>query len=601
MSFEGRMSRGIGLASLFGGIVLALLTSSGPVAGVAVLQKDDEYPKPDREIKLIGASECKVCHSELNPAAKEAYQNTQGYHFVRLWENEVWSQHDLHSKAYANLATSRTKELTKAEPNATAERMEQNFRKLPGRENYSVATDTACLACHASTKKPTSVEPPGKWVVDSFLPRDGVGCEMCHGHGNAYQQRHRQPVEAEKPAPGEPIQIVPWRNWAPSVKSEWGLVNLRDPSVAATKCASCHVGNKDEGRFVTHEMFAVGHPPLLPLDLMAYAREQPRHWGLASEMPYIANLAKHDPKKAFDTFHYREGESLVARRFVESTIGALAASNILTGQLAGVAKEKNDGLDYAAFDCYSCHHNLKYPSDRQARGYDGPPGRPQFRLAPFALARLVIDHAATMEKGEDLKPLAAELDAIHKRLALSFGNKTYGDPDAVTKATDEVAAWCLKAKAKLQDVRYTKAETAKLLAKVVAAASREPIAEPRSVPASQRAVADPELAQLYVWAAETLILDRAGTPEELKGGPPPKPPAVVAELREALKGTVVTRLRGPEALFHYEQKATGGLPSPTLVSVDKRLTDRMETFNSYRGDAFREAFKKLAPKIGELK
>ena len=150
-------------------------------------------------------------------------------------------------------------------------------------------------------------------------------------------------------------------------------------------------------------------------------------------------------------------------------------------------------------------------------------------------------------------------------------------------------------------MRYTKAETAKLLAKVVEAASREPIAEPRSVPASQQAVADPELAQLYVWAAETLILDLAGTPEERKGGPPAKPPAVVAELREALKGSVVTRLRGPEALFYYEKKATDGLPSPTLVSVDKRLRDRMETFNSYRGDAFREAFKKLAPRIGEMK
>ena len=425
---------------------------------------------------------------------------------------------------------------------------------------------------------------------------------MCHGHGNAYQQRHRQPEDAVKPAPGEPIQIVPWRNWPPSEKTKWGLVNLRDPSVAATKCASCHVGNKDEGRFVTHEMFAVGHPPLPPLDLMAYAREQPQHWGLASEMSYITSLAKKDAEKAFELFHYRgESESLVTRRFVESTIGALAASNVLTGQLAGLAREKNDGLDYAAFDCYSCHHNLKYPSDRQARGYDGPPGRPQFRLAPFALARLVIDHAAAMEKGADLKPLAAELDAIHKRLALSFGNKTYGDPDAVSKATEEVAAWCSKAQMRLQPVRYTKAETAKLLAMVVEAASREPIAEPRSVPASQRAVADPELAQLYVWAAETLILDLAGTPEEPKGVPPAKPPAVVTDLREALKGTVVTRLRGPEALFHYEQKATGGVPSPTLVSVDKRLTDRMETFNSYRADVFRDAFKKLAPRIGEMK
>lgn len=598
MSFEGRMSRDIGLASLFGGIVLALLASSGTSHSASTLQ-----PKPPEGQKLewVGASVCQRCHQEKEPRELKEYQQTQAYDFVRLWENRVWENHDLHSLAYKHLTTNATKEATGGEVNKTAQRMEDNLKAQRGKE-YTVALDVNCLVCHASSQSPLDRETFAASKPDFYKTEDGVGCEMCHGHGSRYRDEHQKsnPIKG-KAAAGEASREVPWRNWAPNVKADWGLVNLRDPIVAATKCASCHVGNKDEGRFVTHEMFAVGHPPLPPLDLMAYAREQPRHWGLASDMPYITSFAKKDPKKAFDTFHYREGESLVTRRFVESTIGALAASNVLTGQLAGVAKEKNDGLDYAAFDCYSCHHNLKYPSDRQARGYDGPPGRPQFRLAPFALARLVIDHAAAMEKGADLKPLAAELDAIHKRLALSFGNKTYGDPDAITKATEEVAAWCSKAKAKLQPVLYTRAETAKLLAKVVEAASREPSAEPRSMPASQRAVADPELAQLYVWAAETLILDLAGTPEEPKGGPPAKPPAVVAELREALKGSVVTRLRGPEALFHYEQKATGGLPSPTLVSVDKRLTDRMETFNSYRGDAFREAFKKLAPKIGELK
>jgi predicted methyltransferase len=45
-------------------------------------------------------------------------------------------------------------------------------------------------------------------------------------------------------------------------------------------------------------MYAAGHPPLPPLDLIAYTREQPRHWGLPSEMPYLKNLAEKHPENA---------------------------------------------------------------------------------------------------------------------------------------------------------------------------------------------------------------------------------------------------------------------------------------------------------------
>ncbi len=110
MTFEGRMGRAAGLAGAFGGIVFALLASSGTSRSANAFQKDGEFPKPADEIKLLKSSECKLCHSELNASAKEAYQNTKGFEFIRLWENEVWSQHDPHSKAFENLATSLTKD-----------------------------------------------------------------------------------------------------------------------------------------------------------------------------------------------------------------------------------------------------------------------------------------------------------------------------------------------------------------------------------------------------------------------------------------------------------------------------------------------------------
>src|SRR5207248_509811 len=152
-------------------------------------------------------------------------------------------------------------------------------------------------------------------------------------------------------------------------------------------------------------------------------------------MPYLIKLAKSEKGKdaAWEVFHYRDGESLVARRFAESSVATLSATLGLAGQLGAHAqkvtqpaadgkgpkdaKATGDGLDFAAFDCYACHHDLKSPSDRQERGYEGIPGRPYFRQAPFVLARLVVEHAAEMEGGAGLKDQAKALDDLQKELA----------------------------------------------------------------------------------------------------------------------------------------------------------------------------------------
>lgn len=563
------VSRHVGLAAAVLGIGIVIALADRTPASAA--QKEKE-PDP-ADLSWIGASACQQCHNEANPEKNPAYVKTEGFKFVRLWENLVWSNADLHSQAFKNLDVSK---------NSIAKKMEDKFKKLKG-DTYKIAEDVSCLACHASISKPYATLKPTERVATAYQTEDGVGCEMCHGHGSAYRFLHGKDEPVKAPAAGDPTRVVPWREWSPAKKEAWGLVNLRDPSVAAARCASCHVGNLAEGRFVTHEMFAVGHPPLPPLDLMAYSREQPRHWGLASQMPYLVNLAKKDPKKAFEVFHYRDDESLIVRRWAEGSLGTLSASADLLTQLAAQAKASNEGLDFAAFDCFSCHHDLKYPSDRQARGYEGPPGRPQFRLAPFALARVIADHAASMP---DTPPLAGELDKLYRKLATSFGNKTYGDPVAIEQATGEIKAWCAAAKTKLQSVRYTHAESQKLHAKIIEAAARESSTVPAGASALQRPVADPELAQIYTWAAETLILDLAGVLDESSKLPPG-----FASLRESLTGSVVTQLR-PGSNFVLERKPTPDQPAD-LVPVEARLKKRMDTFNSFRGDVFRTTFGKL--------
>lgn len=580
----GRAGRAAGLAAAFAGLAIGLWAAVGPPRTAHAQPPGGAYPRPTaddkKRLSLIGAAECKACHSEDDPASKELYQQTKGFEFVRLWENKVWSAHDLHSTAYRSLLTDRTVKNKKDAPNATAQRMEDRLRKYKG-ETYTVAGDVACLACHASVRQPADLLPPAAWKAASFSTADGVGCEMCHGHGSLYQNRHRDSREVDA-KDGEASRVVDWRDAAPGTKREWGLTDLRDPAVAAATCASCHIGNKDEGRFVTHDMYAAGHPPLPPMDLLAYSREQPRHWGLPAEMPYLTKLAASNPAKAFEVFHVRAGESHVARRFAEAALATLGATATLGEQLADDAKKKNDGLDFAAFDCYSCHHDLKYPSERQDRGYVGRPGRPLYRPAAFALARLVLDHASGMDKGEGLKGAPAELDKLELELADAFTVKTYGDPDKVRAATAKLAKWTAEARKKLEPVRYTPAEVTKLFNKVVAAG-----ADPK------RPVGDPEVAQLYTWAVETLYLDLY-KPVNKK-----EPPAELVKLTKNLEGSVVARLR-PKTAFYYEQQASGPLPGQTNGrddSVDHRLKERMDTFNSFRGAPFRKAFMELkAPK-----
>lgn len=584
--YAGRTFRALGLAALFAGLALGLLTAVSPPRA-AVAQEKKEYPRPTAEDKgkygLLGASECANCHSEADPRSKKIYKETMGYEFIRLQESNIWDAHDLHSTAYRSLVTNRTPNNKKYKPNATAQRMEDKLRKYKG-ESYYVATDTACLACHASTKAPVSVAPPATWKATSFETSEGVGCEMCHGHGTMFVERHKSNRPAAANDDTEAEKVVDWRLFPTEIKKEWGLTNLRDPAVAAQTCASCHIGNKDEGRFVTHDMFAAGHPPLPPLDLMAYAREQPRHWGFAADMPYITKLAdspkKESQDKAFALYHYRKGESFVARRFAESALATLGATAGLGAQLADDAKAKSDGLDFAAFDCYSCHHNLKYPSERQDRGYVGRPGRPLYRPAAFALARLVLDHAGGMPNGTALKGSAEELDKLELELADAFTVKTYGDADKVKAATAKLAKWSDEARKKLEPVRYTPEEVTKLFNTLIATASD-----------TKKPVGDPEVAQLYLWAVETLYLDLQ--PKEVTEKKV-EPKALMA-MREGIAKSVVTRLR-PDTDFFYEQGVAGPITKPTTNdTVEGRLEKRMDIFNAFRGDPFRKAVAGVSP------
>src|SRR5437867_13430626 len=63
---------------------------------------------------------------------------------------------------------------------------------------------------------------------------------------------------------------------------------------------SCHVGNAAEGKVVTHAMFAAGHPPLPPIEIATFSRNEPQHWRDAKEVPYFQEKNHKDDKETYE-------------------------------------------------------------------------------------------------------------------------------------------------------------------------------------------------------------------------------------------------------------------------------------------------------------
>ena len=56
------------------------------------------------------------------------------------------------------------------------------------------------------------------------------------------------------------------------------MTNVRDPVRRTELCLSCHVGDIACGKFVTHDMFAAGDPPLPAFEIETFLEQMPPHW-----------------------------------------------------------------------------------------------------------------------------------------------------------------------------------------------------------------------------------------------------------------------------------------------------------------------------------
>jgi hypothetical protein len=237
-------------------------------------------------------------------------------------------------------------------------------------------------------------------------------------------------------------------------KDDYGMEDVRNPRIRAGICFSCHIGDVsgDRVRLVTHEMYAAGHPPLPSIELETFLEKMPRHWWTMEEKQ-AGDDGKGGTFKDHDAFYAANHVSETEYRRLESVVMSAAVAFQTSVKLIKDQAEKSNQPggpawpELALFDCYSCHHDLKLPSWRQAyennmaprvvlesthqvranevHGYKLRPGRPHLLYWPTTLLPL---------SGQKLDGVNASL----REVGMALDRRPFGDPAAVGLAAGKV-------------------------------------------------------------------------------------------------------------------------------------------------------------------
>ncbi|HLN33630.1 MAG TPA: cytochrome c family protein [Gemmataceae bacterium] len=452
-------------------------------------------PASTEKAKYLGADACQLCH-ETGPRGR--FKDD----FVRLTEYKTWKT-DKHSQAYAKLNEARSKQIGM-------------LLKIA-----DVTKDDRCLNCHAANVPlDLRVGTEGQ----AYRLEDGVSCDACHGPSSLWLTPHFT-------EPG-------WRTKPTAEKQKLGFYDVRDPVERSQLCLSCHVGSMADGKVVTHDMYAAGHPPLPSIEVATFSDSMPRHWRYMKEKgPKIWAAFHYDPKKELEQTRLTVLSGVVALR---------VAANLLASQ-ARKGRQESGWPEFAQLDCYACHHDLKVESWRLKRGYMGMPGRPQMRSWPLELVKLGIRLA-----GEEPTRVKQAEDA----LTMAFSAQPFGDPEKIAAAASDLSAWSQRLTQRLGARQYDQPAARKLLRELCAIA--------------QEGVLDYDSARQVTWAFKIIY-------SELE------PKARDKEVRSILKS------------LDTELKLE--LPSGTDKSILGELTQGLKTINHYDPYRFRALIEELSRQL----
>jgi hypothetical protein len=461
-----------------------------------------------------GESICAECHNRTEPLRNDSFPP-----LCRCTECSVWRNRDKHRNAYQVLR----------EPRA------QQMGRLLGNKDVTLP-ETGCIACHG-------VDVREKPTHKTFSAEEGVTCVVCHGPYREWVKDHAAALEREE-----------WRKLPREAKEKkFGMTDLWDPAKRTDLCVSCHIGNTEQGKFVSHAMYAAGHPPLPGIEIAAFSDQMPRHWQLVREKsaPVQEALGFRPGSQHF------EQTKLVAI----GSITDLAKTMKLLATQADKCAQAKDGeervLDLSNFDCYACHHDLKSPSWRQQRGYVGKPGRPQMRPWPTRLARVSLEEIVKNEKA------SKDLDEGIKNVHQAFSAQPFGSSPDIAIAAKTLATQLDQWSATLArtDVNYDEATAVRLLQRLCSS-------DPKDIP-------DYDSAREIAWAISIIYCEWKPDPKDRDQN--------VVQVLQALKHDL--KLLLPEKSPRPEQ--------PDNEVIIRALPESLACLNDYDPKAFKGNLKKL--------
>jgi hypothetical protein len=392
---------------------------------------------------------CRSCHVD-------ARNKTD---FCELFEATIYERDDKHARAFSLLVERGplVRQILGFELNEAF--VDDRYSKLkePTDEKTirQVATVKACLRCHATWPAAADAQSPSQPPVALEL---GVSCQACHGPGIRWNLPHYLPPHT-------------WRVITPEAKTALGFVDVRSPATKARLCASCHVGNVQEGKLVKHEWYAGGHPPLPSFELASFAAQMPVHWRPLAAKPNFAlregAIARTDTAIAGSLRILKDAgipegavrDNYVEANYVRAPHAAAALPRTKDTTVAGAAMleayvrligdygaaatsanaENKAWPELALYDCTACHHELRSGLGLNSRPKrNGAPGRPPLLTWPTALAQLAA-HQAT---GFDEAQAEARWSLIRGQLLqleLATTSRPFGDPAAMHRAADTLA------------------------------------------------------------------------------------------------------------------------------------------------------------------
>jgi hypothetical protein len=282
-------------------------------------------------------------------------------------EYSTWAAYDKHARAFQVLYEDRS---------------EWIVRNLYGPKAKKATETELCLKCHAMRDGDTSK------VGDRFQLADGVGCESCHGAAEKWLTRHYE---------------AGFKELSLEEKAKLGMRPTKDLAYRAKLCTECHVGTADKE--CNHDLLAAGHPRL-NFEFAAYHAIYPKHW---------------DPEEERRTRY----PDLEARAWaVGQVVTARAALELLQARAKGAAEGKKPWPEFAEYDCYACHKDLKADSPRQKAGYGGrTPG-----LLPWGTWYLTMTDEYAGQSGIDLGKKGASIQELRDLM-----QSTDADPAPVAR------------------------------------------------------------------------------------------------------------------------------------------------------------------------